>query len=334
MAKSKNCFYQDCDKGTKKKKKKKKYPKSARVDYRGDYWLRKGRRGIFALGHLGHGHDHDHSGGDMGGDMGGGDGGGGMGESFKMISELLDGNIGQFSANTLASANLSDNMPRGHKLRKAFRMGRYPSDDEYEEDAEVTPQTGSTGVVGGQSGNKIDQARQLFQSLVNRPDMNRQAMIQQFQDQVGVTSSTAVSYYERLAKEAGMTNNQDKQDVGAGVDMRGAVPQGQPVEELPADTEIDLQDEVEYEDEDRAGVIRTVDGAHLIYKRQTEDGSFEELWIYNTGNSINSELDIRRDILAGTDIPPQATQSEDGSQYYTISTLGNAQYVNVKGLPN
>lgn len=324
----KDCFFKDCDKGKTKKKKKKKYPKSQRVK------SSKGRN-YYGGGMYGHNHDQD-----SGGDGGGGDGGGGMGESVEskgsFITELLNGSIpGTFSSNVLAATAFGQNKP-SHKLRRLHRLGnRFPSDDANEEDAEVTPSVGGVGNVGGGSGNKIDQARQLFQSLINRPDMNRQAMIQQFQDQVGVTDSTAVSYYERLAKEAGLTNQDDRQDLGQSVDMRGAMPpQGQPVDELPADQDNQFQDQIEHENPDRAGVIRTVDGAHLVYKRQTEDGSFEELWLYNTGNSVTSELEVRRDILAGTDIPPKGTKSPDGSQYYSITTLGNAQYLNVHGLPN
>lgn len=325
MAK-KDGFYSLDNPKSKKKKKQKKYPKSARVRSRGDYWV--GRRGgMFALGHYGHDHDH----GDTGGGDGGGDGGG-MGESVEkeepkktLLSELLGGALpGAFTANVLSATQFGQNHPAGkRKVRAAYRF----DPETYEEEAEVTQQ--------GQKGNKIDQARQLFQGLVNRPDMNRQAMIQAFQDQVGVTNSTAVSYYERLAKEAGMTNQDDQQDLGLGVDMRrGPVNGPAPVEELPADTDMELNDQVEFEDPDRAGVIRTVDDAHLVYKRQTEDGSFEELWLYNIGNSVNDELNIRRDILAGTDIPPKATKSPDGSQHYAITTLGNAQYLNVMGLPN
>jgi len=187
-------------------------------------------------------------------------------------------------------------------------------------------------------GNKIDQARQVFQSLINRPDMNRQAIIQHFIDQIGVTHSTAVSYYERLAKEAGITGrDDDKEDLGQSANMRGSdtpvsTPTPQPE---PADTDLDLDDDIgNPTDPYRAGVIRTVKDAHLIFKKRSEDGTFEELWIYNTGDHIRDEMDIRRDILAGTDIPPKKTSSPDGSQEYTLTTMGNAQYVDIKGLPN
>ena len=323
MADKKNCFYQDCDKGKKKKKKKKKYPKSDRVERSGNRWI--GRRGGW-IG-LGHSGDHDH-----GGDMGGGDGGG-MGESFSAISEIFDGALpASFSANVHTATKFNDDREFKAKKPRLRRLNKRPSMTG-EEDAEV----GQVGVAGGaNAGNKIDQARQLFQSIINQPNMTRGEVIQRFQDNVGVTNSTAVSYYERLAKEAGLTNQDDKQELGQGVDMgRGPMMSTEPVEQLPADTDNELEDLMgDFDDPDRAGVIRTVDNAHLVYKRQTEDGSFEELWIYNIGNSMNDELEIRRDILAGTDIKPKTTTSEDGKQQYFLTTLGNAQYVNIRGLPN
>lgn len=88
------------------------------------------------------------------------------------------------------------------------------------------------------------------------------------------------------------------------------------------------------EDPDFQGVIRTVTGANLIYKRKTEDGSYEELWVYNVGKSMRSEVKIRRSILAGTDINPQDTSSEDGSQECVTTTVGNVQFLKISGLPN
>jgi len=185
--------------------------------------------------------------------------------------------------------------------------------------------------------NKIDVARRLFQTLMNRPDLSRKDIIQQFIDHVGVTHSTAVSYYERLAKEAGMTNVDDKEDLGAGVDMGGPAKVTQSsggASDLPAVAQQQQDDEDLEEPEERDGIIRTVPDAHLVYKKQSEDGSFEELWIYNTDDTLGSDLKIRHDILAGTDIPPKKTKSPDGTQSYTLTNLGNAQYLHIKGLPN
>lgn len=87
------------------------------------------------------------------------------------------------------------------------------------------------------------------------------------------------------------------------------------------------------EDPNRQGLIRVVKGAHLVYKRETEDGSFEELWMYNIV-SLRDELKLKKMILAGTDIPPTKTQSDDGSQTYEIWSAGNAELILIRGLPN
>ena len=225
-----------------------------------------------------------------------------IGES--LLFELLSGDTSSYTANVLSHVpNVKD-----------------------EEEEQTT---------GKKSGpNKIDIARQMFQALINRPDATRQGIIQAFEQKINVTHSTAVSYYERLAKEAGLTGGEDKQDLGDDAGMGDTeMTAGGPVDELPADTSLELDDDIETDDEDRTGVIRTVNNAHLIYKQQTETGSFEELWIYNI-SSDNKELDIRRDILAGTDIPPKKSKSPDGSQTFSVTTMGNAQYLHITGLPN
>ena len=87
------------------------------------------------------------------------------------------------------------------------------------------------------------------------------------------------------------------------------------------------------EDPDRQGVIRAVKKAHLVYKRESGDGGFEELWVYNVG-TMKDELETRKAILAGTDIPPGKTASPDGTQTYSIWSTGNAELLSIKGLPN
>ncbi len=184
-----------------------------------------------------------------------------------------------------------------------------------------------------EGGNKIDAARQLFQQIMNDPGITRNDIIARFVSEIDLTQSTAVSYYERIAKEFGMTNQGSGDDVADDnmmddeVDMMGA-----PDEEFGTMGMDDEMDDME-DMEDRRGVIRQVDDAHLVYKRQAEDGSFEELWIYNTSKNLD-DMKIRRAILAGTDIPQSRTQSEDGSQKYRLETMGNAQMLHITGLPN
>lgn len=87
------------------------------------------------------------------------------------------------------------------------------------------------------------------------------------------------------------------------------------------------------EDPDHQGLIRKVENAHLVYKRQTPDGTYDELWVYNVGNNMENELKIRKAILAGTDIPTNKTTSPDGGQEYEIWTAGNVEMLLIKGLP-
>lgn len=146
----------------------------------------------------------------------------------------------------------------------------------------------------------------------------------------------------------------DTQEVGQGMWAQGKF--GDDVGEFSVDVEdvedVDVDGEVEVddvestegneeldgiaqqatEDPDRAGLIRRVPNARLVYKRETADGSFEELWIYNVGN-IKDELAVRKAILAGTDIPTNQTQSPDGTQNYTVWTSGNAEILHILGLP-
>lgn len=87
-------------------------------------------------------------------------------------------------------------------------------------------------------------------------------------------------------------------------------------------------------DPDRQGDIRFVKDAHLVYKREQDDGSFEELWIFNIGTDATRRSDfIIRDILKGTDIPENEISSDDGSQDYIAWSVGNVQLIKVRGLP-
>jgi len=197
--------------------------------------------------------------------------------------------------------------------------------DSYEEEAE-------------QKGVKIEQARRIFKEMMADKESTRTDVIERFEKEVKVTHSTAVSYYTRFRKEFGLSDEDETagNPMAAGMGAEGnTLPQGAPGDEggnmpvIPEKPEIQ-----EFENPDRAGVIRVVNNAHLIYKRQTEDGTFEELWIYNIHNATNDELDIRKDILAGTDIPVKKTKSADGSQSYQLVTMGNAQMMKISGLPN
>lgn len=82
-------------------------------------------------------------------------------------------------------------------------------------------------------------------------------------------------------------------------------------------------------------VTRFVPGAHLIYKRQSDVDSFEELWIYAVDvKSPTSHAKIEQQILAGTDIDPNSMASEDGAQQAAVWHAGNAKYMHLTGLVN
>jgi|AntRauTorcE11897_2_1112592.scaffolds.fasta_scaffold00078_95 hypothetical protein len=82
------------------------------------------------------------------------------------------------------------------------------------------------------------------------------------------------------------------------------------------------------------GVVRAVKGAYLVSKKQQPDDTYTEVWVYNTGKDYKSEAEIRKSILAGTDIDPTKNFSEDGDQEAVIDSIGNVQYITVTGLPD
>lgn len=209
---------------------------------------------------------------------------------------------------------------------------------------------------------KIDIARRLLPGLLNNPNLSRAEIISRLEDTAQVTHSTAVSYYERIAKELGHTNKERKgsaiqTDSGGG--LGGTQPSdfgsvgggmgggsafgGSRMSPFATPTSrggsfsqnqtIELQG-MDSDDPNRIGIIRTVDDAHLVYKRQTSNGTFEELWIYKLGDSIKSSDKIKHAIIAGTDIPTGQMRSPDGSQKYEVTTMGDAQYIKITGLPN
>lgn len=88
------------------------------------------------------------------------------------------------------------------------------------------------------------------------------------------------------------------------------------------------------QDPNKEGLIRRVPGAHLVYKRKVEDGTYNELWVYKIQKDIREDAKVREQILAGTDIPIQKMQSDDGTQTYDLWTIGDVQMMSIAGLPN
>lgn len=148
-----------------------------------------------------------------------------------------------------------------------------------------------------------------------------------------------VSFYRinNDLSEVGTPHNTEIHDRGTQPDSIGMV--GDKMGDDYGRTELDQEDAQELtsllgkvtEDPDRQGLIRKVKGAHLVYKRQTEDGTFEELWIYKI-NNVRDEIEIRKAILAGTDIPVNKLQSPDNAQSYEVWTIGDIEMLHIKGL--
>jgi hypothetical protein len=93
------------------------------------------------------------------------------------------------------------------------------------------------------------------------------------------------------------------------------------------------EEEFDQEESPNEGLIRTVRGAYMVYKKLTSTNNYEELWIYNTGD-IKKQTKTRNSILAGTDIDPVTLRSPDNDQYATITSTGNVQFLHIDGLPN
>ena len=85
---------------------------------------------------------------------------------------------------------------------------------------------------------------------------------------------------------------------------------------------------------DRQGIIRTIPNAHLIYKRASQNGTYEEMWMYKAGHNYRDENKIRSAILDGTDIDQRLGNSPDGEQTYEIWTCNDRQILKISGLPN
>jgi len=99
-----------------------------------------------------------------------------------------------------------------------------------------------------------------------------------------------------------------------------------------------IETEKKPEDPSRQGIIRKIDGAHLVYKRKNDSGTFDELWMFGFQNvfvnkNLKRTVNIKRAILAGTDIPVKDTRSPDGSQSCEHRIIGDAQFLFISGLP-
>ena len=103
-------------------------------------------------------------------------------------------------------------------------------------------------------------------------------------------------------------------------------------DESQSGDEFGMGGEDENKSEDFQGLIRTIRGACLVFKRKSQNGTFDELWVYNVGDNLKQETVIRKAILAGTDVDPNTQMSDDGTQKAKTYTVGNVQFLNISGL--
>lgn len=86
---------------------------------------------------------------------------------------------------------------------------------------------------------------------------------------------------------------------------------------------------------EQEAVKRSVKGAHLVFKRQADVDTYEELWIYEINpKDPMAHAKVEELILAGTDISPTSMASEDGSQRAKSWVAGNAKMLHLSGLVN
>ena len=102
---------------------------------------------------------------------------------------------------------------------------------------------------------------------------------------------------------------------------------------LKSVSKVSLDDKEEsngVKDPNRHGLIRTIKDAHLIYKRENDTSRFDELWMYKIKSGvIYQDIDIKTDILSGTDIPMNNVASEDGEQTYDIWYSGDIVFLKI-----
>jgi hypothetical protein len=90
----------------------------------------------------------------------------------------------------------------------------------------------------------------------------------------------------------------------------------------------------EPEDSKYEGIVRTIKGAYLVSKKKQPDETYTEVWMYNIGKKFETEANIRKSILSGTDIDPIRNASEDDSQEASITSVGNVQFMTLTGIPD
>ena len=139
----------------------------------------------------------------------------------------------------------------------------------------------------------------------------------------------------KLIREAAGMDDTEATDGETNLDPAKEMGKLKNVRKLDDSESKDGEGEEEQKDLNRQGLIRKVKNAHLIYKRENETDTYDELWVYRSGkDGIKSEIDIKNDIVSGTDIPVDGLKSDDGEQFYEIWHVGEVIFLKIFNLPN
>lgn len=132
----------------------------------------------------------------------------------------------------------------------------------------------------------------------------------------------------KIIKELNYDSSEDLDEIGVdntSLDTLGKFKSFKPIE----------SDSKELENKNRQGLIRLIKGAHLVYKHVNATDRYDELWVYKTTkNGTLQDLEIKNDIISGTDIPLNSSKSADGEQEFEIWYSGNTVFLKISNLPN
>lgn len=186
----------------------------------------------------------------------------------------------------------------------------------------------------------------MIKPMIIRGTYNQEDIEQRMIQRLGIKPATADTYYHMIVKELNLedrsTPEEDDEIEGEDNEMVGGEdPDSVMLPDIEFDDDGVVVGDAELEDDEwalkndpkRRGIVRRVEKAHLVYKRMNDTGTFDELWIFNTTDNMTDALEVKRNILAATDIPPRQTTSEDGIQKYSMYTLGDVQFMEINNLP-
>ena len=196
--------------------------------------------------------------------------------------------------------------------------------------------------------NKKDQARRMIKPMIIRGTYSQEDILKRMQQRLDIAPATSDTYYHMIVKELNLQDRStpEEDDKDENENDLPNVDDGEPDSVMLPDIEFDddgnaVKGNFELGDNEYAlqdnpakrGIVRRIENAHLVYKRMNSSGMFDELWIFNISDEMSNALEIKRAILAGTDIPFRQTTSPDGTQSYKMTTLGDVQFIEINNLP-